>query len=496
MDALRERLLPPMVLAVIGLSAFVIGAAGLSAVHLNASLEQMERNAAESSAALSRSINKVLVTNIEHLLARSRDADLAGLRDDTEISQIRRTIGRAMADRLVLLPRITEVAVIAPGGRTVFATGGTQIGADRSGAEGFRIAMTGEASPNIIIQDPVNGTDTAQASRDIVLNYFPIPAAHPATNSTLGVIEIRTDVTTRKSQIHRTLLLELGIMLASFAVIFALLLAIVRVSNLRLIDNYRQQKRLYHNVQRAEESDAAKSVFLADISHELRTPLNAIIGFSEILLDETFGPLGSQRYKSYVEDIHSSGRSLLAIISDLLDLTRIQSGQAELQEEAMSLSDCLKDTADMLSCQPEAMDLEFHFNLDPDLPELLADRRAVQHIVQDLLSNAIKYTLEGSITVAARLRQDQTIEFSVADTGIGIPDDELHRLAQRFRQIEVSWKRKFEGTGLGLALVKALMNQHGGDVSIDSEVGVGTTITCHFPRSRTVGSYQEANHAA
>jgi signal transduction histidine kinase len=167
-------------------------------------------------------------------------------------------------------------------------------------------------------------------------------------------------------RVRPTLLLELGILLAAFGILFALLLATVRIANSRLIENYRQERRLSHAVRRAEEADQAKSVFLADISHELRTPLNSIIGFSEIMRDETFGPMDNSQYKSYAEDIHQSGRHLLALISDLFDLSRIQTGETELDEQPLDLAECLHTTARMLSCQPEPAALNFEFDLPPN----------------------------------------------------------------------------------------------------------------------------------
>ncbi len=500
MDALRKRLLPPVTLSVIGLSVLALGAAGLSFVHLGASLHQMEQTVTANNAALGQTMTHMLAPDIERLLARARNTSLDEASGDGEIDRLRESIGHVMADLTVLHPSIFNLAIIAPSGRTVFATDDGQIDADKSAEDGFKAAMTGQAAPNLTFQEQIEGADDGQTERDVVLSYLPLRAvlasADRPENTVLGVYEIHADVTVQKARIYHTLFLELAIMLASFAVVFLLLLAIVRVSNLRLIDNYRQQKRLAHSVKRAEDADIAKSVFLADISHQLRTPLNAIIGFSEILKDETFGPLGNQQYQSYVEDIHHSGRRLLAIIGDLLDLTQIQSRQTELHEDALSLGECLETTTRMLSCQPEAMALTFHCELAPNLPQLFADQDAIQHILQNLLSNSIKYTLEGSITAAARVRRDQSLEFSITDSGIGMSKVELEKINQRFDQVEVSWKRDFESTGLGLALVKALMLQHDGDVSITSEVGVGTTVTCHFPPRRTLNLPRESGYAA
>lgn len=499
MDAPEKRLLPPKALAAIGLSVFVMGAIGLSFVHLGASVEQIEQTAAEHNIALGRTMTQVLAPDIERLLTRTRNADPDRLDSDNEIARLRQSIGELASAQVALHANIFKLAIIAPSGHTVFATGDTSFGADKSADEGFRLAMTGQAGPNVTFREQFENAENEQTDRDVVLNYLPFTATVSADQpvpTVLGVYEIQADVTAQKYHVRQTLLLELGIMLATFIVIIGLLLAMAQRCNSQLIDNRRQQKRLALGMQRAEEESSAKTAFLADVSHQLRTPLNAIIGFSEILKDGTFGPLGSRQYQSYAEDIHHSGRHLLAIISDLLDLTKIQLGQNDLQEKALSLGACLETTTRMMSCQPEATALEFHYNLDPNLPRLFADESAIQHIVQDLLSNAIKYTMDGAITVTTGMRRDGSLEFSIADTGVGIPDDELAQINRRFDQIEVSWRRKFEGSGLGLALVKALMVQHEGVVSVTSEIGVGTTVTCHFPRLRTVYPPQKPSYAA
>ena len=296
--------------------------------------------------------------------------------------------------------------------------------------------------------------------------------------------------------VPQTLAMELAIIFAAFMALFVLMVSIVRVSNRRLIDNYRQERRLSHAVTSAEEADHAKSIFLSDISHALRTPLNTIIGFSEIMREETFGPLGNAQYKSYAGDIQQSGRQLLSTINDLLDLSRIQAGQAELDEKPVDLAQCLENVARMWSERQEAEMVTFDFDLPTRLPPIMADEELIRHILQNLLANSIKHTLEGSITVWAHVRLDGNLEFGVTDTGIGIPPEELAELTDRFSQIDESWKRKFEGTGLGLALVKALLAHHDGDVSITSEVGVGTTVTCFIPRERVLLGSEIRNQVA
>ncbi|MFP6746839.1 MAG: HAMP domain-containing sensor histidine kinase [Alphaproteobacteria bacterium] len=294
----------------------------------------------------------------------------------------------------------------------------------------------------------------------------------------------------------QTLVLELAVMASGFAAITALLFTVVWVGNHRLIMNYRQVRRLSHAMKTAAEADHVRSIFLADIGHELRTPLNSIIGISELMREETFGPMGNEQYKSYIDDIHQSGRHLLATISDILDLSRIQTGQTELHHKPLDLAECLLTTTGMLSSQPEAAALTFGFDFYPNLPPVLADQEAIRHVLQNVLANAIKYTLEGTITVWAHMGPGGGVEFGVTDTGIGIPPDELEKLTRRFNQIDDTWKRKFEGTGLGLDLVKALMERHDGGVTVESDIGVGTKVTCRLPRGRILDASMTRSSAA
>ena len=287
-----------------------------------------------------------------------------------------------------------------------------------------------------------------------------------------------------EAHISRSLVLELAVMLAAFAVLFTLSLAILQAGNRRLIANYRQERRMTHVVKAAEDANGAKSIFLNDISHELRTPLNSILGFSEVMQAGLYGPLDNPQYVSCVDDIHRSGRHLLSIIDDLADLSKTQSGETEMNEAPLNLAECLETTGRMFSCLPEAIDLTFKFDIHSHLPWVMADKDAIIHVLENLLTNAIKYTLTGSIIIKAQIRQDGDLEFSITDTGIGIPKDEVQSITQRFNQVDPSWKRKFDGTGLGLALVKALMARHDGDAAVTSEIGVGTTVTCYLPRRR------------
>jgi len=236
----------------------------------------------------------------------------------------------------------------------------------------------------------------------------------------------------------------------------------------------------------AEAADNAKSRFLANMSHELRTPLNAIIGFSSMIGIEAWGPVGHAVYRDYADDIHRSGYHLLDLINDILDLSKIAAGKLDITVSEVSLPAMIEDCVRMLRIKAEAAGIEIIIDAAPDLSPLSADERMVKRMLLNLLSNAIKFTEKGHVRVAARCEADRRIVLSVTDTGIGIAAAELPRLMKPFMQTEGTIARKHEGTGLGLSLVKSMIELHGGEVELSSELGVGTTVVLRFPASRTL----------
>ena len=239
---------------------------------------------------------------------------------------------------------------------------------------------------------------------------------------------------------------------------------------------------------RAEGANQAKSEFLANMSHELRTPLNAINGFSEIMIAEMYGPLGDLRYKSYAQDILNSGQHLLALISDILDMSKIEAGKMSLRFEPLSLEEVAEDALRLVRNRAEAAGLALRLDFD-DLPDVEADYRAIKQVLLNLLSNAVKFTPRGGrVTVRAELRDDpmgERVRISVQDTGIGITPDDLARLARPFEQIESQQAKTQQGTGLGLALTKALVEMHGGLLDLRSAPGQGTSASFSLPVRQT-----------
>ena len=234
--------------------------------------------------------------------------------------------------------------------------------------------------------------------------------------------------------------------------------------------------------QYAEAANSAKSEFLASMSHELRAPLNTILGFAEIIRDEAFGPVGEPRYAEYAGDIYTSGSHLLDIISDLLDLAKIEAGRLEIVREPLELwrevAGCLR----LIRQRAQNHNLTVASDVPTDLPLLHADRRALRQMLFNLLSNAIKFTPEGGrIAVAATVDEVGTCRICVTDSGIGISPDDLGKLFQPFARTQEAERRQIEGTGLGLSLVKSLIERHGGAVDVTSRPGEGSTFSLVFP---------------
>ena len=235
----------------------------------------------------------------------------------------------------------------------------------------------------------------------------------------------------------------------------------------------------------AESANRAKSEFLANMSHELRTPLNAIIGFSELTKNEMFGPVGNSTYLEYARDINGAGHHLLDLINDILDLCKIESGAGELQEEDVIVRHTVRSVLTLVKERAREGGVELVLEAPDDLPTLWADERKLKQILVNLLSNGIKFTNAGGrVVLKIWCRKDGGYVFQVIDTGIGIALEDIPTALAPFQQVDSDLNRKYEGTGLGLPLTKALVEMHGGSLDLQSEVGVGTTVTVRFPTER------------
>lgn len=237
----------------------------------------------------------------------------------------------------------------------------------------------------------------------------------------------------------------------------------------------------------AAAAEVAKGRFLAVVSHELRTPLNAIIGFSDMLLHEMFGAFKDPRQKEYVGLVRDSGQHLLAVVTSILDVSRIESGVYATEPEPFRFVEAVDMCQSMMRLQAQAKNIDLRTQIAPDAGDINADRRAVQQMLINLVSNAIKFTPDGGDVVVGAKRIGSRLHFWVRDTGIGIAEEDFANLGKPFMQIQNDYTRRFEGTGLGLSLVKGLVALHEGTMSIESMPGEGTTVTISLPVSGPKG---------
>jgi two-component system, cell cycle sensor histidine kinase PleC len=290
-----------------------------------------------------------------------------------------------------------------------------------------------------------------------------------------GFVSVGTDISTLKKQEEKLLNSEKTLMVTVRDLQRERQTAEEQSQRLaELADKYASEKT------RAESASRSKSEFLANMSHELRTPLNAIIGFSEVMTEEMFGELGSPKYAEYVADIRRSGQFLLDVINDILDMSKIEAGRTDLEFDRFDFKAVIEDVMRLIA--PRAAESGVQLRASCDTPiAIRADKRAVKQVLINLLSNAVKFTPEGGRVEISSAQEGNTLVFRITDTGIGIPQRDIEKLGRPFEQVENQFTKSKGGSGLGLAISKSLVELHGGELTIDSVLNTGTTVTVTLP---------------
>ncbi len=262
--------------------------------------------------------------------------------------------------------------------------------------------------------------------------------------------------------------------------------SLVRRSVFYAIERMRAETQLRTALERAEVANRSKTAFLANMSHELRTPLNAIMGFAELMEREIFGTLGNERYLEYAKDIHKSGSYLLELINDLLDLAKAEAGKLEIVDTLVNVTHVLEEAVELLGPQAKETGVLIHVRIESDLPFLQGDARFLKQILLNIVSNAIKFTPTGGIvTLIASTNNLNGLMVNVSDTGVGMVSEDIPKALSSFGQVASPYHKGQRGTGLGLPLSKRLVELHGGVLSLNSQIGIGTTVVIQFPAWRS-----------
>ncbi len=258
----------------------------------------------------------------------------------------------------------------------------------------------------------------------------------------------------------------------------------------RSTTHYREITRQLHAAKEtADTASQTKSEFLANMSHELRTPLNAIMGFSEVIKNEMFGHIAIPQYVEYARDIFGSGSHLLDIINDILDLSKVEAGKFDLSEENVAIEEVVFAVCNIIKGKADEKNLHIAPRLPGVMPHLYADKRALKQMMLNLLSNAVKFTpKDGDVCISAKLEDNGGVAIVVTDSGIGIAEGDMQKVMTPFGQVDSVLAREHEGTGLGVPLVKAMIELHGGTLSFDSTPGIGSVVTLRFPPERSIHS--------
>lgn len=303
---------------------------------------------------------------------------------------------------------------------------------------------------------------------------------------------------------------ELGLiaMFTASVIFFAYITIRLRRSNVQILSFQSEKDDLIAELEvaksmsdearrRAEEANLAKSRFLASMSHELRTPLNAILGFSEVMFTEVMGPLNNPMYKEYAGDIHRSGQHLLDLINEILDLSRIEAGRYELQEDSILMSEIAEDCIGMVQLRARAKKITITEQIEPNMPAVWADEKAMRQVILNLLSNAVKFTPNGGeIALKLGWTAGGGQYISIKDNGPGIPEEEIPVVLSAFGQGSIAIKSAEQGTGLGLPIVQAILAKHDGSFTLKSKLREGTECIAILPAKRilqSVGAIQEVH---
>jgi two-component system, cell cycle sensor histidine kinase PleC len=451
----------------------VVAALLLSALHWYWSQDELEDMAQQNNVNVARVLANLLWSRHAALLQDLSASSPETLKGRPEIATLRDEIATFTQNAPVY-----RVKIYDPHGHTIFSTDPEQIGEDESDDEGFQDALHGEVASELARANTFSVFESTVVDRDLLSSYVPIYRG----SEIVGVFEVYDDVTEFLRDINRGIAWQVALVLLTAGAVYLTLSAYVRHGDRLLQQEHARTLALVQSVARAEAASKAKSQFLSNMSHELRTPLNSVIGFAEILSAEGFGPLGDRRYSDYAREIIDGGRSLLTIIEDTLDLSRIELGTAEVSRRPVDPVQLIEGVTRSLEPQIKQSDIALSVEIDPKTPTVESDEPKLRKILLNLLSNAVKFTpAKGKVHIRVSGAASGGIRFEIADNGIGLAPADVAVALAPFGQVDGALNRRYQGAGLGLPLAKGLTELLGGNIEIDGAPGRGTTVAVTLP---------------
>ncbi len=479
----------------------------LSILYRHTAMEDLVRTAEHRNTVLARSLANAIWLYYADRIGGTTSDDINRLAKRPETYYLNDAVERLTDDLPVL-----KIKIFNDTGVVVFSTDTAEIGTLQDHEpELFEAAQRGDTSSQILYRNDAHLSISGFEDRDVVETYLPLrdPGGHVR-----GVFELYSDVTSNFRDIRQMSAALLAGLLAGFAVLYAGLLLVVRRAeqimrsqyvslresrgrlvekNRELTDEIARRSQIEAELRKArdgaEAASRAKSQFLANMSHELRTPLNAVIGFSQVMADELLGRVSPPRYREYARDIRDAGRHLLALVNNVLDLAKIESGGIQLDLSRFDIREIVQDSARGVTAELAANCNALGLDCPPELGTMVSDEIKVRGVLTNLISNAAKFTENGVVEVKARWDGDtgkecDCVVFRISDTGIGMDKLRIEEMFGEFTQYDNSITRKFGGTGLGLAICRRMCEAMGGSITIESALGEGTVVTVRLPDMR------------
>jgi signal transduction histidine kinase len=468
--------------AVAALIVVTLAAACLAYVNRSSAVSQLQRMADDNNAALTQTFANSLWPQHRAFIGSAHTMPADEIRADPRTGALAAAVTGMMAGTRVLKVKFYDLR-----GLTVFSTDPGQIGGDYSRNRRFIGAMAGESVAELEFREQFGAIDGPKTDVWILSSYIPVrPAGRGGAIE--GVAEIYSDVTDIHAYVRRNERATIAVSGIGFLLVFVILVGIVWHADRQIRRYHHRTLDLAASYARADAASKAKSTFLANISHELRTPLNAILGFSEMIRNAAYGPLGSEKYRESAADIHSSGRHLLHIINDVLDLVNVESGRMAVASAPVDATALVRGVAKLIAERADQARVRIVTEIEPDPLWIESDEAKIRQILVNLTINAITFSPPGG-TVTIALREGHElggIQLIVSDNGIGIRPEDIPKALAPFSQIDDALTRRRDGVGLGLTLSSRFAELLGGTLKLDSRPGKGTRITVVLPdRSAT-----------